>query len=59
MTATGLWQDIGAGENFSTRFIRLVFLLVAGVVFIFLASIQETSLVSRQSTRRENQNGRV
>ncbi len=23
MTATGLWQDIGAGENIFTRFLRL------------------------------------
>ena len=42
MTATGLWQDIGAGENYFTRFIRLVFLLVAGVVFIFLATLPLT-----------------
>ena len=42
MTATGLWQDIGAGENFFTRFIRLVFLLVAGAVFIFLATLPLT-----------------
>src|ERR1035438_4028355 len=42
MTATGLWQDIGAGENHFTRFIRLVFLLVAGVVFIFLATLPLT-----------------
>jgi hypothetical protein len=33
MTATGLWQNIGAGENILTKFLRLVFLLAAGVVF--------------------------
>jgi cellulose synthase (UDP-forming) len=37
MTATDLWQDIGAGENIFTRFLRLVILLVAVVVFYFLA----------------------
>jgi cellulose synthase (UDP-forming) len=37
MTATGLWQNIGAGENILTKFLRLVFLLAAGVVFYFLA----------------------
>jgi cellulose synthase (UDP-forming) len=37
MTATSLWQDIGAGENVVTKFLRLVFLLAAGVVFYFLA----------------------
>ena len=33
MTVTGLWQDIGAGDNIVTRFLRLVFLLAAAVVF--------------------------
>ena len=42
MSATGLWQDIGAGENFFTRLIRLVFLLAAGVVFYFLAVLPLT-----------------
>ncbi len=42
MTATGLWQDIGAGENVFTRFLRLLFLLVAGVVFYFLAVLPLT-----------------
>jgi len=37
MTATGLWQDIGAGENVLTRFLRLLFLLAAAIVFYFLA----------------------
>jgi cellulose synthase (UDP-forming) len=42
MTATDLWQDIGAGENFFTRFLRLLFLLAAGVVFYFLAVLPLT-----------------
>ena len=42
MTATGLWQDIGAGENFFTRTLRLVFLLLAAVVFYFLAVLPLT-----------------
>jgi cellulose synthase (UDP-forming) len=42
MTATGLWQDIGAGENILTKFIRLVFLLSAGIVFYFLAILPLT-----------------
>ena len=42
MTATGLWQDIGAGENIFTRFIRLVFLLVAAAAFYFLAILPLT-----------------
>ena len=37
MTARGLWQDIGAGENILSKFLRLVFLLAAAVVFYFLA----------------------
>jgi cellulose synthase (UDP-forming) len=37
MTFAGLWQDIGAGENIFTKFLRLVFLIVAAVVFCFLA----------------------
>ena len=42
MTASGLWQDIGAGENFLTRLLRLIFLLVAAVVFYFLAVLPLT-----------------
>jgi cellulose synthase (UDP-forming) len=42
MTATGLWQDIGAGENVLTRFLRLLFLLAAAVVFYFLAVLPLT-----------------
>ena len=42
MTLSGLWQDIGAGENIFTKFLRLVFLLAAAVVFIFLATLPLT-----------------
>jgi cellulose synthase (UDP-forming) len=37
MSAAEFWQEIGAGESFLTRVLRLIFLLVAGVVFVFLA----------------------
>ncbi|MGA2046044.1 MAG: UDP-forming cellulose synthase catalytic subunit [Terracidiphilus sp.] len=39
MTFSGLWQEIGAGENIFTRFFRLTFLLAAAVVFVFLATL--------------------
>jgi cellulose synthase (UDP-forming) len=42
MTATGLWLDIGAGENVFTKFLRLVFLLIAAVIFCFLATLPLT-----------------
>ena len=42
MTASGLWQDIGAGENLLTRLLRLLFLLAATVVFCFLAVLPLT-----------------
>src|ERR1700722_11931163 len=42
MTATGLWQDIGAGENIFTKFLRLCFLLAAAVVLCFLAVLPLT-----------------
>jgi cellulose synthase (UDP-forming) len=42
MTASGLWQDIGAGENFFTRLLRLIFLLAAAAVFCFLAILPLT-----------------
>jgi cellulose synthase (UDP-forming) len=42
MTVTGLWQDIGAGENIVTKFLRFTFLLLAGVVFCFLAILPLT-----------------
>jgi cellulose synthase (UDP-forming) len=44
MTATGLWQDIGAGENVFTRLLRFLFLLAAAVVLYFLAVLPLTWL---------------
>ena len=37
MTPTGLWLDIGAGENGFTKFLRLVFLAAGFCAFTFLA----------------------
>jgi cellulose synthase (UDP-forming) len=37
MTPTGLWLDIGAGENGITKLVRLLFLAGAAGVFVFLA----------------------
>ena len=37
MTVSGVWQDIGAGENFFTRILRFFFLLGAAAVFFFIA----------------------
>ena len=42
MTATGLWQDIGAGDNFLTRLLRIVILCAAAVVFYFFAVLPLT-----------------
>jgi cellulose synthase (UDP-forming) len=42
MTASGLWQDIGAGENIFTKLIRLVILIMAASVFCFLAVLPLT-----------------
>ncbi|MGD0630220.1 MAG: UDP-forming cellulose synthase catalytic subunit [Terracidiphilus sp.] len=42
MTVTGLWQDIGAGENVVTKILRFTFLLVAAAVFFFLAVLPLT-----------------
>jgi cellulose synthase (UDP-forming) len=42
MRASGLWQDIGAGENIFTRTLRLLFLLAAAAVFCFLAVLPLT-----------------
>jgi cellulose synthase (UDP-forming) len=39
MTASGVWRDIGAGENFFTRLIRFLFLLAAAAIFFFLATL--------------------
>ncbi len=37
MTVSDVWQDIGAGENLFTKILRLLFLLVAGAILIFMA----------------------
>ena len=42
MTATTIWQDIGAGENVFTKILRLLFLIVSAVVFCFLAIVPLT-----------------
>jgi cellulose synthase (UDP-forming) len=42
MTATGLWQDIGAGESIFTRTLRLIFLIVAACALCFLAMLPLT-----------------
>jgi cellulose synthase (UDP-forming) len=39
MTVSGVWQDIGAGENFFTKILRLLFLLAAAAVFFFIAAL--------------------
>ena len=42
MTVSDVWQDIGAGENFFTRFLRLLFLLAGALVFCFMAGLPLT-----------------
>jgi cellulose synthase (UDP-forming) len=42
MTASGLWQEIGAGENPVTQFLRAMILLAAAVMFVFLAVLPLT-----------------
>src|SRR5579862_5828245 len=42
MTPAGIWQGIGAGENIFTKFLRLIFLLLAGAAFCFLAFLPLT-----------------
>ncbi|MGB8029362.1 MAG: UDP-forming cellulose synthase catalytic subunit [Terracidiphilus sp.] len=42
MTATTIWQDIGAGENVFTKVLRLLFLILAAVIFCFLAIVPLT-----------------
>ncbi len=37
MTPAALWQGIGAGENFFTKALRLIFLIVAAIILCFLA----------------------
>lgn len=42
MTATGLWQDIGAGENLFTKILRFIIFSVAVTIFYFLAALPLT-----------------
>jgi cellulose synthase (UDP-forming) len=42
MTVTDLWQNIGEGENPVTKFLRMVILLAAIVVFYFMAVLPLT-----------------
>ncbi len=42
MTATSLWQDIGAGETLITRLMRMVILLITVVIFYFLGVLPLT-----------------
>ncbi len=42
MTASTIWQGIGAGENFFTKILRLLFLIIATVIFCFLAMVPLT-----------------
>ena len=42
MTVTGLWQDIGAGENVVTKILRFTFLLAAVAMFFFLVVLPLT-----------------
>ncbi|MGA2752298.1 MAG: UDP-forming cellulose synthase catalytic subunit [Terracidiphilus sp.] len=39
MTPSGIWQDIGAGENLLTRILRRLLLVLAGVILCFLAIV--------------------
>ena len=38
MTPSGVWQEVGAGENLFTRILRFLFLIVAAAILIFLAT---------------------
>jgi len=42
MTASGLWQDIGAGDNILTRLLRVIILCAAAVAFYFFAVLPLT-----------------
>ncbi|MFZ0336907.1 MAG: UDP-forming cellulose synthase catalytic subunit [Terracidiphilus sp.] len=42
MTVSDVWQDIGAGENLLTKILRLLFLLVAAAIFLFMAALPLT-----------------
>jgi len=39
MTVSGVWRDIGAGENIFTKILRLLFLLAAALIFCFMAGL--------------------
>jgi cellulose synthase (UDP-forming) len=39
MTEPGVWQDTGTGENFFTRFFRLLFLLAAAALLFLIAAL--------------------
>ena len=39
MTPSTIWQDIGAGENVFTKILRLLFLIIAAVIFCYLAIV--------------------
>ncbi len=39
MTPATIWQDIGAGENIFTKILRLIFLVIAAVIFCYLAIV--------------------
>ena len=42
MTPSGFWQDIGSGESLLARLMRLLFCMVAAIVFCFLAVLPMT-----------------
>jgi cellulose synthase (UDP-forming) len=42
MTASSLWEEIGAGENIFTKILRLIILSAAAVAFYFLAVLPLT-----------------
>ena len=42
MTVSDIWRDIGAGENFLTRLLRLAFLAAAAAIFCFMAILPLT-----------------
>jgi cellulose synthase (UDP-forming) len=42
MTAASIWQDIGAGETFFTKILRLLIVIAGAVVFCFLVVLPMT-----------------
>jgi cellulose synthase (UDP-forming) len=42
MTASGIWQNIGAGDNILTKALRLLILIAGGVIFYFFAVLPLT-----------------